>query len=252
MERQIADLKSLEASQGKLSARDKKQLEDLEKDVQRVKKARQVLGDKAPSFAGGKKDDGRVGTGVGAKRKRGWEADEDSSETEEDVRGIPMPRDTPPPIAFQSRARKNTANANLEPLWDGRGDGERSRNPEHELPAKPDAKPVVKTVYESKPVVRDLRKEAVSRFVPTAVAQKIAATKGQGSLLEEEDVERLEGEGYGAGARRAGETQMSSIVVDAAPAIDGSAAEKSLEEEEERFGRDMRGGQMEEVADEGG
>ena len=248
MERQIADLKSLESSQGKLNARDKKQLEELERDVLRVKKAREVLGDKAPSFGGGRKDDTRGGAGLGGKRKRERQADNDGSETDEDVRRIPMPRDTPPPVPFQSRPRKNTGNANLEPLGEGKGGGERSVGSEHALPTKPNVKPMVKTVYESKPVVRDLRKEAVSRFVPTAVAQKIAATKGQGRLLEEEEVESLEREGYGAGATSTGGTPRSPTVVDAAPAVNENA--RALEEEEERFEREMRRVRMEEVEDE--
>ena len=229
-----------------MNARDKKQLAELERDVLRVKKAREVLGDKAPSFGRGRRDDTRGEPGVGGKRKREWEADEDSSETDEDVRKIPMPRDTPPPIPFQSRPRKNYGNANLEPLGEGKGGGERGGATKHELPAKPEVRPAVKTVYESKPVVRDLRKEAISRFVPTAVAQKIAATKGQGRLLEEEEVESLEREGYGARATTAG--IQSSMVVDAAPTVGGNA--KDSEEEEERFERELRSVQMEEVEDE--
>jgi len=250
LERQIAELKALETRQGKLNARDQKQLDDLENDVQRVKKAREVLGDKAPSFIDKRREHGKDGAGVGGKRKREWEANEQSSETDEDVRRIPMPRDTPPPIPFQSRPRKKLGNANLEPLGEGRGGGERGGASEHELPAKPEAKPQPKTVYESKPVVRDLRREAVSRFVPAVVAQKIAATKGQGRLLEEEEVERLEEEGYGVGATKAGETQGRVMMVDAAPAVDGSARDASLEAEEERFERELRGVQMEEVEDE--
>jgi len=240
-------LKSLEASQGKLNARDKKQLEDLEKDVLRVRKAREVLGDKAPSFGRGRRDNARDGAGSGAKRKREWEADEDSSETDEDVRKIPMPRDTPPPIPFQSRPRKNNGNANLQPLGEGRGGGERSGASGYDLPTGLEAKPVVKTVYESKPVVRNLRKEAVSHFVPTAVAQKLAVTKGQGRLLDEDKLERLEEEGYGTRATNAGETQRSVLVVDAAPAVEGVAMGNSLEMEEERFKRELRSVQMEEV-----
>lgn len=54
LERQIADLKTLQSSspQGNaLSARDKKHLEDLERELGRVKKAREALGGKAPSFS---------------------------------------------------------------------------------------------------------------------------------------------------------------------------------------------------------
>ena len=254
LERQISDLKALEASQGKLNARDKKQLDELEKDVLRVKKAREILRDKAPSFGGGRRDGGKAWTGSGAKRKREWEEDEHGSETDEDVRRIPMPRDTPPPIPFQSRPHKSNGNANLEPLGEGRGGGERGRVSDHELRSKPEVQPIVRTVYESKPMVRDLRKEAVSRFVPTAVAQKIAATKGQGRLLEEEEAERLEKEGYGVRAMEVGDTQRRGVIVDAAPAVDGGAEMHGLEEEEERFERELKrelkSVQMEEVEDE--
>ena len=216
----------------------------------RVRKAREVLGDKAPSFIEGRRDDARGGIGSGAKRKREWEADEDSSETDEDVRKIPMPRDTPPPIPFQSRPHKNNGNANLQPLGVRRGSGERSGASEYELSTQPDTKPIVKTVYESEPVVRDLRKEAVSRFVPTAVAQKLAASKGQGRLLEEDEVERLEEEGYGTRLTKAAEAQRSVLVVHATPAVEAVATGERLEEEEERFQRELRSVQLEEVEDE--
>ena len=105
--------------------------------------------------------------------------------------------------------------------------------PDTSLPAKP----APKTTYESKPVVRDLRKEATARFVPNAVKRKIDATKGVGvKLLEEEEVEKLEKEGYGAGGR-------GVAVVDAAPEVGGGVpegeGERRLEEEEERFRREM-------------
>ena len=68
----------------------------------------------------------------------------------------------------------------------------------HALPAKPAvAAPAAQTVYVSAPQIRNLQKEAVSRFVPTAVAQKIAAAKGAGGrLVEPEEADRLEKEGY--------------------------------------------------------
>ena len=58
-------------------------------------------------------------------------------------------------------------------------------------------KPVVetKTVYEARPVVRDLRKEAVA-FVPAAVRMKLDKTHGVGGLMEPEEADRLEKEGY--------------------------------------------------------
>ena len=67
------------------------------------------------------------------------------------------------------------------------------------LPDRPQAaaapKVEAKVVYESKPVVRDLRKEAVA-FVPAAVRVKMEKVKGIGGLLEPEEAEELERQGY--------------------------------------------------------
>lgn len=52
-----------------------------------------------------------------------------------------------------------------------------------------------KTIYEAKPIVRDLRKEAVS-FVPAAVRTKLEKSKGIGGLVEPEEADRLEKAGY--------------------------------------------------------
>ena len=190
-----------------------------------------------------------------------------SSDTDESVRRIPMPRDTPPPIPFPHRHRQNGRgqNANLEPLGQGRGGGERDP---HGLPPKPVVQ--AQTVYEAKPAVRDLRKEAVSRFVPSVVARKLEATKGLGKLLEEHEVERLEREGYGdrggvkkgAGVGVGQGGSVAGLVVEAAPVIgatdanggrgddDGGGGGGVLAEEEERFSRELRGAEMEEVEDE--
>ena len=55
----------------------------------------------------------------------------------------------------------------------------------------------IKTTYESKAQVRDLRKEATQKFVPGVVKRKIDAVRGRGGLIEEEELEKLEAEGYG-------------------------------------------------------
>jgi hypothetical protein len=125
------------------------------------------------------------------KRRRGDEdASSSDSEVPDDVKKIPMPRDTPPPIPKEIldqwyAKRRAKRNADRAP---GTAEGE---------PEKP-AAPVVesKTVYEAKPVVRDLRKEAVSAFVPTAVRMKIEKSKGRAGLLEPEEADRLERDGY--------------------------------------------------------
>jgi hypothetical protein len=117
----------------------------------------------------------------------------------DDVKSIPMPRDTPPPIPkeildkwYQKRRERmglnrdsRGTNANTTPL----GQNDRS--------APTVAKPPVeaKSVYEAKPIVRDLRKEAVS-FVPAAVRAKLEKSRGVGRLVEPEEADRLEKEGY--------------------------------------------------------
>jgi len=129
-----------------------------------------------------------------------------------------MPRDTPPPISkevldkwYQARrermgrdrdSRGRGTNANMTPL------GQNERRAAH-LEGSPD-KPVIsspqapkveaKSTYEAKPIIRDLRKEAVA-FVPAAVRVKMEKGKGVGGLMEPEEADRLEREGY-MGVRR--------------------------------------------------
>jgi hypothetical protein len=45
-------------------------------------------------------------------------------------------------------------------------------------------------------VIRDLRQEAVSKFVPAAVRMQQDAIKGRGKLVEPEEMDRLEKAGY--------------------------------------------------------
>lgn len=187
LQRQIDELKELE-TRGVLRPKDKETLAQLEKDLRGIRRAREALGDAAPKFAerrehhGGdarqEQRDRRQGLG---KRRRGEEdahAQEDSGEeTDPEVRSIPMPRDTPPPIPSQPRKV-------------------------HALPAKPAPAAPPKTEYSAAPVMRDLKKEAV-RFMPSAVAAQKARTKGQGRLLEPEEADRLEKAGYMAAQKAA-------------------------------------------------
>ena len=259
LESTISDLHALRESQGgKLSARDQRQLEEAERDVERVKRAREALGEKAPPFnsnrGGGDargRGDGRGGRGggYGVLGKRNREEEESSGgETDESVRRIPWPKDTPPPIPRRRRddPPRHSTNANSEPL----GAEPRLPNREGAEEVVPDtalpAKPAPKTTYESKPAVRDLRKEATARFVPNAVKRKIDATKGIGtSLLEAEEVEKLEKEGYGASGRGFGDGgRRKGLVVDGAPEVGGGGPEdekekRRWEEEEERFNREL-------------
>ena len=103
-----------------------------------------------------------------------------------------MPRDTPPPIpkdVMDKWYAKRRA----------RRDAERAANGQDTAgETKKQATPVVesKTVYSAEPVRRDLQKEAVAAFVPSAVQLKMAKGKGQGGLMEPEEADRLEREGY--------------------------------------------------------
>lgn len=287
LESQISDLQALKESQGgKLSARDQKQLDEAEKDVARVKKAREALGDKAPTFnqgrgrddsGRGRGDGGRGRGGYGGLGKRAREQEESSGgETDESVRRIPWPKDTPPPIPRQQRPdrSRHSTNANSEPLGaerrlPARAEGvEQEQTRDEPLPARP----AVRTTYESARQVRDLKKEATARFVPAAVRRKIDATRGKGGvLLEEEEVERLKREGYGVGGGVGvggfGAGGGRGVIVDAAPVVSGEEEDalRRLRDEEERFSREMeiemvreeeeegegpRGVRMEEVSDE--
>lgn len=201
IQKQIEDLKAIKEGGGKLKSLEEQALEALEKDLRAVKKAREALGDKAPAFKtyNGPRDGGVLGK----RRRDADDASSSDSDVPEDVRRIPMPRDTPPPIPkeildewYAKRRAKRAAqatNANSEPLGDvkgGRdvGQGQRQTTP---VPAVES-----RTVYEAKPVLRDLQKEAVSAFVPTVVKMKLDKVKGQSGLMEPEEADQLEREGY--------------------------------------------------------
>lgn len=207
------------------SARDKKALEDAERELARVRRAKEKLGGgdhhlhgqshrDQPSREGGPGGGGRL---LGKRTTREWdgadgrkgigrtgagqdEADAGSTsgeETDVSVRAIPMPRDTPPPIPHPSRNRNrphphpqhapnvqnattsNLTNANLEPVSSARGlDTQPLSQPGSgssaaaATAAAASPPPPPKTVYEAKPIVRDLRKEAVNKFVPEAVRRR--------------------------------------------------------------------------------
>ncbi|KAF1962881.1 hypothetical protein CC80DRAFT_487326 [Byssothecium circinans] len=119
-----------------------------------------------------------------------------------------MPRDTPPPVPHR---RGHNAPAEDAP-------------PE---PKKP------QLVYEAAPEVRDLKKEA-TRFMPTAVANKIKLAKGEGRLLEPEEFDKLEEEGYMRAEKegKAAETEAEAdLELDAFLSAQGvkDVAEKAVE-----------------------
>lgn len=228
IQRQINDFKAMEEAGEKLRPRDKEILEALEKDLRGVLKAREALGDKAPKFSSGH-GSRRDGDAVLGKRRRDEEHgryphESDSSDTDEDVRRIPMPRDTPPPIPRQPRRQGPRDNEDSE------------RRGPHALPSRPPAAEH-KTVYEAKPEIRDLRQEAVNKFIPAAVRMKQNSIRGTGKLLEPEEMDRLEKAGYNATAS-AGQ-----------PSVTGDE-QLSLEVEERRFRQEMKQVQIEEVEDE--
>ncbi|KKY22472.1 putative ww domain binding protein 11 [Diplodia seriata] len=200
LQRQIDDLKGAEERGEPLRPRDRETLNNLEKEVRAIRKAREALGDHAPTFGS------------------------ESSETDEDVRDIPMPHDTPPPI--------------------------------------PPPAAEAKTVYSAAPVHRDLRKEA-SRFVPAAVAQKLAAAKGQtpGKLLEPEELDRLEKQGYGQrkaemaqegmqDAEQAAEAAVEEAEYRMMNAAAGAGEDVDIDEEAAKFEQELKQVEMEEVEDE--
>ncbi|KAI1276407.1 WW domain binding protein 11-domain-containing protein [Xylaria sp. FL0933] len=197
LQKQIDDLKQITSNGGKLTSHEESVLQGLERDLKAVLKAREALGDRAPSFGRSGPWSERSDAGVLGKRRRGRDdVSSDDDDVPDDVKSIPMPRDTPPPIPkevldewYAKRRAARNANANDTPL------GERAGRPPQEQETTP-APPEVKTVYEAKPVVRNLQKEAISAFVPTAVRMKLEKSRGQGGLMEPEEADRLEKEGY--------------------------------------------------------
>ncbi|CAK7271510.1 hypothetical protein SEPCBS119000_004641 [Sporothrix epigloea] len=220
IQKQIDDLKAIKAGAGKLTTHEEQVLEGLEKELKAVNKAREALGDRAPTFHRsdlthrGQDENGSFGR----KRRRGSDNHDDGhssadDDIPDDVRRIPMPRDTPPPIPkryldawYAKRRAMRNANSNTEPLGEGRssgGRGERQNISSAPAPSPQAASPITpaqpteaKTVYEAKPVLRDLQKEAVSAFMPTVVRRKLEKSRVTGGLLEPEEAERLEREGY--------------------------------------------------------
>ena len=235
LQKQLDELKAITSNGGKLTSHEQRMVEELEKEVKAVRKAREVLGDKAPALGGGgggfrDRDRDGQGRGGGVLGKRGRDGQrrdfgDSDSDIPDDVKDIPMPRDTPPPIPkelldkwYQARRdRWAAANPGVEPRErraggqgansiplgaNARSLPERSGGGDAGVVQRPP--PVeVKTVYEAAPQLRDLRKEAVA-FVPAVVRQKLDKVKGKGGLVEPEEADLLERAGYlGGGGDRA-------------------------------------------------
>ncbi|PKY02273.1 hypothetical protein P168DRAFT_292361 [Aspergillus campestris IBT 28561] len=263
IQRQIDDIKATEESGQKLRPRDQQLLEALQRDLRAVQKAREALGEQAPKFDAGR-GGGRGGGsfrgrgrgdssrgGVLGKRRRDehgqfFHDDGDSSSTDEEVRRIPMPHDTPPPIPKEYQRRQGRNNDS----------GGGAQGP-HALPSKPSTAEPPKTVYEAKPEIRNLRQEATKMFVPAAVRTKQDSIRGQGKLLEPEEMDRLEQAGYqagpadkpaaGAGDKGEGETKGED---QEGENEDQDEVQRRLQEEERRFNQELRSVQIEEVEDE--
>ncbi|KAF2479325.1 WW domain binding protein 11-domain-containing protein, partial [Neohortaea acidophila] len=199
LQRQVDELKELEARGTPLRPKDQETLKQLERDLKGVRRAREALGEAAPKFRE-RRDDAPGGRGgdarteqmqrrqghqqqhLGKRRRDADDAESNSEASDAEVRDIPMPKDTPPPIPHTARR-----GASRRGVQDGR------REP-HALPAKP-VLPPAQTVYSSAPQIKDLKKEA-ARFVPAAVAAQKRRMKGEGRLLEPEEADRLEQAGY--------------------------------------------------------
>lgn len=254
LQRQIDDLVALrDDGGGQLRPRDKQQLEQLEREVKAIRKAREDQdlpegrqGRAAGSAgtgagAGGKqkktrdegerRDNRHVNSSALGKRRRDIDEEGESSggETDQDVRKIPMPRDTPPPKPRQPLHSRHRHHHEEE---------DRLR---HALPERPPAP--AQTTYSAAPQTRNLVKEATAAFVPAAVTARIKERKGGvGSrLLNEEDVLRLERGGYLPGTSEG----MKESTEEAANGMNDE-----LEDEEARFERELRQVQMEDDEDE--
>ena len=265
LERQIEALVEEEGKSGSLRPKDKQTLDTLRKDVAAIKRAREKLGVRGDDRGFGGGDGGGGGT---AGRKRKWDGDgdgngdrrdgrdgrgreqgcgregferrrnrqdfdegggsDDGFSTDESVRRIPMPRDTPPPIPAARRWQRHDHNgrdraADNEARRES-DEGHLARNTKGMTMDEDKASTTqAKTVYEAAPAVRDLRKEATAKFIPSAVKGKLDLVQGKGRLLEEDEVVSLSKSGYVKNDRKPAETYQTSYV----PA--------NLDDEEKRF-----------------
>lgn len=254
LERQIDDLKALESAQGgQLRPRDKQMLEQLERDVKAIRKAKETApsggrqyeerrdermpGTTRGGASGGRgRGGGRGGSSLG-KRRRDEENASASSDTDPEVRSIPMPRDTPPPLPRRPRPHHQDARQAGQP---------------HGLPPKPEVKPVAQTTYSSAPQVRNLRKEATAKFVPAAVAARLKQRQAMqggdasGRLLEPEEVDKLEQDGYLDARMAADEAAKEEAFDEVARTGAVGGGELSIEEEEAAFEKELREVELEE------
>lgn len=146
---------------------------------------------------------------LGKRRRGSLDASTSDEDVPDDVKCIPMPRDTPPPIpkeVLDEWYAKRRAQRNAEQAV--RAGGNR---PDDRGDAKKET-PIVesRTVYEAAPVTRNLQKEAIAAFVPSAVKSKLTKGAGLGGLMEPEEADALEKQGYLASASKQNQPQLNS------------------------------------------
>lgn len=229
LQRQIDELKELEG-RGALRPKDKETLTQLEKDIRGIRRARDALGDAAPKFPSHERRDNRGDARreqqerrqhLGKRRRDEEEAQ--SSDTDPEVGDIPMPRDTPPPIPRQDRRPHDISQ--IPPGG-------------HALPAKPPPPKAPQLVYTAEPQLRDLKKEA-TKFVPAAVRQKQKQVKGEGRLIEPEEIEKLEKAGYYAAEKAGEEAGLEARLEQTSAEVRAQGQGADMEEELKRFEREM-------------
>lgn len=250
LQKQVDELKEADG-RGGLRPKDKENLVQLEKDLKAVLRAREALGDSAPTFPSHQRREGgdvrheRRDRGnprqeqeqrrnhLGKRRRNEEHAQqepESDSDTDPEVRDIPMPRDTPPPVPRKDHRRGPFVDPQIGP------DGQRQP---HALPTKPEPLPPAQVVYSSAPQLRDLKKEA-TRFVPAAVSQQKRRVKGEGRLLEPEEIEKLEKAGYYAAQKAAGAAGQEASHEQASVATQAQAKpDVDMDEEMRKFEAEM-------------
>ena len=229
MQREIDDLKALEAK-GDLKSREKTILEELEKDLRAVRKVRDALGEKAPQYGHRqppRREGGDSSTVLGKRRHDGERQhfprrhQSSGSDTDDSAKRIPMPEDTPPPIPREHRRYFKPQSQD---------------HPHRQHQQQPIAE--VKATYSAAPQVRNLKQEAIKKFVPDVVRRKQQAAGGTaGRLMEPEEMDRLEAEGY---VKAEQEKRDEALPPTGRPRTKEDELEaKRLADEEERFRREM-------------
>ena len=97
----------------------------------------------------------------------------------------------------------------------GGDNSEDSLKPTEERP-----KEEAKTVYEAAPIIRDLRKDAVSAFTPSIVQRKMGKVSGRDGLIEPEEADALEREGYLSTSKLNNATKKDGVIAMAATVED--------------------------------